>query len=423
MIILLAFLIIVGFRYWLRSLNLSHLKRHGHTVPPELEGEVDPALLARMSDYTVENSRLGLLESVVDNIVLLLFLFWGYLAVYDRWIAALTPSFLWGGVAFFLVLQFAQTVLGIPFSLCRNFLIEKKYGFNAMTPGLWFTDLLKSLAIGTVITGIVVLTALAIVKASPAWWWFWVWLFLLGFGVFMMYIAPYVIEPLFFKFKPLAVEGLEGRIKAVMEKAGLTVSKVFQVDASRRSRHSNAYFTGIGRVKRIVLFDTLLQQMSSDEIIAVLAHEVGHWKKKHVLKRIVLTEAIAFAGLFAASLLVRGDILPALFGMAGLSFAAKLVLLGFLASLATFPLTPLSSALSRRHERESDRFAEELTGMPEAMASALVKLSKENLANLHPHPFYAKFYYSHPPVVERIRELGVRTGTPREEETTGERHA
>ena len=404
-IILLLFVLVVAFRYVLRSLNLSHLKIHGHIVPPEFAGAVDPALLARMSDYTVENSRLNLLESIFDSILLLIFLFWGFLALYDQWITTLTPSFLWGGVLFVLVLQFAQTVLGIPFSLYRTFRIENKYGFNTMTPRLWITDLLKSLAIGTVITVIVVLAALAMVQASPQWWWFWVWLFLLAFGIFMMYIAPYVIEPLFFKFEPLSVEGLEERIKSVMEKAGLKVSRVFQVDASRRSRHSNAYFTGIGKVKRIVLFDTLLQQMSADEIIAVLAHEVGHWKMKHVLKRIVLTEAMAFVGLFVASRLVQGDLLPSLLGMSDLSFFAKLVVLGFLSSLVMFPLTPLFSALSRRHERESDRFAEELTGMPDAMASALVKLSKENLANLHPHPLYAKFYYSHPPVVERVRAL------------------
>jgi len=293
----------------------------------------------------------------------------------------------------------------VPFSLYRTFRLEAKYGFNTMTIRLWLTDLLKSLAIGTVIAVIVVLAALAIVQASPAWWWFWVWLFLLAFGILMLYLAPTVIEPLFFKFEPLSIEGLEDRIKAVMAKAGLTVSRVFQVDASRRSRHSNAYFTGIGKVKRIVLFDTLLQQMSQDEIIAVLAHEVGHWKKKHVLKRIVAMQAASFAGLFVASRLVEGGTLPDLLGLGQLSFYAKVVILSFLGSLVMFPLTPLFSALSRRHERESDRFAVELTGMSDAMASALVKLSKENLANLHPHPLYAKFYYSHPPVVERIREL------------------
>jgi STE24 endopeptidase len=299
----------------------------------------------------------------------------------------------------------AQTVIGIPFSIYRNFRIENRYGFNTMTPKLWFADLVKGLLIGAVITSVAVLGALWLVTWSPGLWWLWVWLFFLIVSVFLMYISPFVIEPLFFKFEPLSVEGLEDRIRALMEKAGLRVSRVFQVDASRRSRHSNAYFTGIGRVKRIVLFDTLLQQMTQDEVLAVLAHEVGHWKKKHVLKRLVMTEAMAFCGLLIAYWLVQGDRLPGLLSLSGASFFAKVSILGFLSSIALFPLTPLFSYLSRKDERESDRFALELTGNGEAMASALVKLSKENLSNLHPHPLYAAFYYSHPPVVERIRAL------------------
>jgi STE24 endopeptidase len=248
-------------------------------------------------------------------------------------------------------------------------------------------------------------TALNLIEASPSWWWLWVWAFLLVFGIFVMYISPYVIEPLFFKFEPVKAEGLEEKIRLLMERAGLKVSRVFQVDASRRSKHSNAYFTGIGRVKRIVLFDTLIQQMSQNEILAVLAHEVGHWKKRHVLKRIVLTETFAFLGLFVTYHLINWDELPALIGMDQASFFARVLIVGFLSNLATFPFTPLFSSLSRRDEREADGFASDLTGNPEAMASALVKLSRENLSNLHPHPLYAKFYYSHPPVVERIRSL------------------
>ncbi len=409
--LLVVFVVISAIRYWLRSLNLSYLKRHGHTVPPEFEGAVDPAVLSKISDYTLENSRFGLIESAIDTVILLLFLFGGWLAVYDRWVASLTPSFLWGGVVFLLVLQVGQMILGIPFSLYRNFRIENRYGFNTMTFRTWLSDLLKSLIVGSVIAVIMALAVLAIVQGSPRWWWLWVWLFLLVFGIFLMYISPYVIEPLFFKFRPLAVEGLEERIRAVMQKAGLRVSRVFQVDASRRSRHSNAYFTGIGRVKRIVLFDTLLQQMNQDEIVAVLGHEVGHWKKKHVLKRMVMTEAMAFAGLFIASRLVPTEVLPDLIGMSGLSFYGKMVVLGFLTSIVMFPLTPLFSSRSRRDERESDRFAVELTGDAGSLASALVKLSKENLANLHPHPWYAAFYYSHPPVVERIRSLRQEPGS------------
>ncbi len=404
-IVLLLYLAILSFGYRLRYLNLSYLRLHGHTVPPEFEGAVDPATLARISDYTVENSRFGLIESVFDNIVLITFLFGGLLGVYDRWVSSLTGSFLGNGILFALILAAAQTVLGIPWSLYHNFRIENKHGFNTMTWKIWFTDLVKGLVIGSVISTVMVLGALLLITWSPGLWWLWVWLFFLVVSIFLMYISPVLIEPLFFKFEPLKVEGLEARIRTLMEKAGLRVSRVFQVDASKRSKHSNAYFTGIGRVKRIVLFDTLLAQMSQEEILAVLGHEVGHWKKKHVLKRIIMTEAMAFCGLYLAFRLLRADWLPGLVGLDDASFYARVVILGFLSSIVMFPLTPLWSFLSRRDERESDRFAVELTGDAPAMASALVKLSKENLSNLHPHPLYAAFYYSHPPVVERIRIL------------------
>jgi len=220
-----------------------------------------------------------------------------------------------------------------------------------------------------------------------------------------MYISPYVIEPLFFKFEPVQTEGLEEEIRALMGKAGLKVSSVFQVDASKRSRHSNAYFSGIGRVKRIVLFDTLLESMNKSEILAVLAHEVGHWKKKHVLKRIILTETVALGTIFVACKLLAWEGLPGVIGLQGGSFYVRLAVLGFLGSLVMFPLTPALSLLSRKHEWQADRYACKLTGRPLDLASALVRLSKENLANLHPHPLYAAFYYSHPPVVQRIGKL------------------
>lgn len=404
-ILFFAYLIVLGTGYRLSYLNLSYLKAHGHTVPPEFEGVIDPVSLRRISDYTVENNRVGLLESLIGNILIAVFLFGGLLGAYDRWIASLSGSFLLGGGLFVLVLLLGETLLNVPFSLYKNFKIENQYGFNTMTVRLWLSDFFKSTLISLVLGAAVVIIALAIIQASPAWWWLWVWAFLLCFGIFVMYISPYVIEPLFFKFGPLKVEGLEEKIRTLLERAGLKVSRVFQVDASRRSRHSNAYFTGIGRVKRIVLFDTLIQQMSEDEILAVLAHEVGHWKRRHVLKRIIQTEAMAFCGLFLAFHLLSWEGLPRLIGLTNASLYARMIIVGFLGSLVLFPFTPLFSFLSRRDERSADRFASELTQRPDAMASALVKLSRENLSNLHPHPLYAKFYYSHPPVVERIRSL------------------
>jgi len=403
--LLFAFLIVIGTGYRLKYLNLSYLKAHGHTVPPEFEGVIEPAALRRISDYTVENSRVGLIESLMNNIVLVVFLFGGLLGIYDHWIGSLSGSFIWRGLLFFLVLLMAGTLIDIPFSLYRNFKIENRYGFNTMTMRLWLSDLFKSTVISLVLGSSVVIIVLGIIQYSPAWWWLWVWAFLLLFGVFVMYITPFVIEPLFFKFEQIKVEGLEEKIRSLMERAGLKVSRVFQVDASRRSRHSNAYFTGIGRVKRIVLFDTLVEQMSQDEILSVLAHEVGHWKKRHVLKHMIQSETMAFCGLFLAFHLLSWEGLPRLTGLPDASFYARTVIVGFLGSLALFPFTPLFSYLSRRDEREADRFASELTRRPDAMASALVKLARENLSNLHPHPLYAKFYYSHPPVVERIRSL------------------
>lgn len=409
-LLLVAYLVTLSIGYWLKYLNLVYLKQHATSVPSEFEGIVDSGLLKRISQYTFENSRVGIMESVTGNIFLLLLVFGGLLGAYDHWIASMTRSFIGGGVLFFLIVLFVETLMGIPFSLYRNFKVESRYGFNTMPLRLWFSDFIKSMAISSILGTIVIVCALTIVRSSPLWWWLWVWAFFLIFGIFMMYLAPYVIEPLFFKFAPVKVEGLEEKIKLLLERAGIRVSRVYQVDASRRSRHSNAYFTGIGRVKRIVLFDTLIEQMKQDEILAVLAHEVGHWKKRHVLKRIIITEMAAFAGLFIAYHLLQWDGLPSIIGSGPLSFYAKVIVVGFLGSLAMFPLTPFFSFLSRKDEHEADRFASVLTGNSAALANALIKLSRDNLSNLHPHPLYAKFYYSHPPVVERIRELrGQRT--------------
>lgn len=390
---------------WLWALNLRHLKRHGETVPPAFAGAVDPEVLRRTSAYTLAQSRLGLVESLFGAALTVAFLFGDLLPIYDRWIGSLSPSFVVPGLIFFLGLQLAQTLLDIPFSLYRNFVLEARFGFNVMSGRLWLTDRVKSTLLSLVLMGLLTAGALTIIQASPERWWLWVWGFVALVTLFLMYLSPYVIEPLFYKFEPVRDEELKGRIEVLMAKAGLQVSRVQQVDASRRSRHSNAYFTGIGRVKRIVLFDTLLAQMSADEILAILAHEAGHWKKGHIRRRLWSAELLSLAAFFLAWWLLGWGGLPQLLRLEQASFFAQVVILGFLGSLVSFPLTPLGSWLSRRHERQADRFAVELTGEPVALASALVKLGKENLANLHPHPLYAWFHYSHPPVVERVRVL------------------
>lgn len=389
----------------LDALNLRHLRLHGGEVPPAFEGAVDAAILARTAEYTVARNRVGLVESVVGAIGVVLFFFAGLLPAYDRWIAGMAGTFIGEGILFLLGILLARTLLDIPFSLYRTFRLEKRFGFNTSTPKLWVSDLVKSTLLSLVLSGVVAAAALWLVQASPRLWWLWVWIFLALFTLLLMYVSPVLIEPLFFKFEPLRRQGLEEEVRETMARAGVKVSRVFQVDASRRSRHSNAYFTGMGRVKRIVLFDTLLEQMGDGEIIGVLAHEIGHWKLKHILRRLLTVQATTLAALWLAHRLIGWDGLPSLVGAGEASFAARATILIFLGGLATFPLTPMGSALSRRHEWQADRFAVDLTGRPGDLASALVKLARENLANLHPHPLYAWFHYSHPPMAERVMRL------------------
>jgi STE24 endopeptidase len=400
------FAVISAFTYWLRHINLRHLKHHGNKVPEGFEDAIDADKLQSSSAYTLDSSRLGLWDSLFDNALLIIFLFGGLLAAYDRFVCSLSTSPIISAILFFLLLSWASTLLGIPFDLYGTFRIEARYGFNTTSPRIWLTDFLKSQAIGSLLLAFLIAVVFWLIGWSPQRWWLWVWGFMAVFSLFMMFISPYLIEPLFNKYEPVTKEGLEEDIRVMMEKAGLKIGKVQQMDASKRSRHSNAYFTGIGRVKRIVLYDTLIKQMSHEEIVAVLAHEIGHWKKGHIWKRLLWAEIMALAGALLSFKLLAWPGLPGMLGLpVETSLPAKMVVLGFLASLALFPLGPFSAWRSRRHEREADRFAADLTGRPQDLAAALVKMSAENLSNLFPHPFYAAFYYSHPPTVERVQLL------------------
>jgi STE24 endopeptidase len=266
-------------------------------------------------------------------------------------------------------------------------------------------DLIKSLILNTLLLGFLLYVLLWLIRVLPDLWWLAGWGFFLFFSIFLLYISPYVIEPLFNKFKPMENTSLEGQIKEIMARVGLQINRVFSMDASKRSSHSNAYFTGIGHVKRIVLFDTLLANHVDDEIIAILAHEAGHWKKKHILKMLVFSQTIGLFGFYLAYKLTAGDVLADVFMLDISTIYAKLLLVVFIGTLVFFPLRPLMAYISRRHEIEADNFALQLTGTPGPMADALIKLGKDNLANLHPHPLYAAVYYSHPPMAQRVKRI------------------
>jgi STE24 endopeptidase len=412
-VLLVIYILIVIFGYWMKFLNLGHLKKFGHIIPEPFEGHIDGELLKKTSDYTVEYSRFGYFSSIFDNIIFIAFMFGGIFVWYNNWIVSWQFSFILAGIFFFLIISIVSTLLDIPFDLYSTFKIENKYGFNTTTPKIWITDFIKSFVISLFLMFVLGGIGFWLIKVSPVYWWIWLWAFFLAFSLFFMYISPYVIEPLFNKFTPITeYEGLEEKIRAMFEKVGIKVSRVFQIDASKRSKHSNAYFTGIGKVKRIILYDTLLQKMTYDEILAVLAHEAGHWKKKHIMKRIILSEIFGFIGIYISFRILQTNWLTNLFNIEPSqsyidvsTFFAKLIILGFIGSIISFPFTPIGSFFSRKQERQADQMSVNLTGSPDGLVSALIKLSKDNLSNLHPHPLYAKLYYSHPPIVDRLSNL------------------
>lgn len=380
------------------------MRTHGYTIPPEFEEISNKEFLKKTQDYEAEKARLGIASSLFSNVIIIAFIFGGALDIYNSWVSSLNLSFAVSGWIFFILLIYADEALSIPFSIYGTFKIEKRYGFNTMTLRLWISDFVKSLIISTVLMSLLLFAALLLIQWSPNYWWFLVWSFLFAYGIFFIYISPYVIEPLFNKFTPVEDDKLKERIAELAEKAGIHLSRVLKIDASRRSRHTNAYFTGIGRTKRIVLYDTLLEGMSHDEIISVLAHEIGHWKKSHLLKMMAAFELFSLAGLYISFMLIQGDMLLNLFHINTDTLFVKFFLLGFLADIF-LPAGPLAAAFSRRHEREADRVSYELTRDADGMVNALIKLSKENLSNLYPHPLYAALYYSHPPILERIRYI------------------
>lgn len=388
----------------LEFLNLKRLNERWGEVPPGFEGHIDGDSLARSREYTIENARLAMAEKLAGSIAALVFVLF-LLKPYDRWIASLGGGFIASGAVFFMLLLFAEALVSAPLAFWRVFRIERKFGFSAMTPGLWAADLAKSIAISSALAFFFICAALWIVSLSPGLWWFWIWVLFLGFTIFMMYVSPHLIEPLFNRFDEVEDPGLRDGIREALQKAGIRAGKVLKVDASRRTSHTNAYFTGIGSVKRIVLYDTLLKKLGTEEIISVLAHEAGHWRGRHLLKGLMAAALIGFAALYISHRVIETGLLARALGFEGASFYAHIVLLGLLASIAAFYFIPIFAWLSRRRERGADRFAAEITGDPSSMASALIKLSRDNLSNLHPHPLYAAFHYSHPPVAERVWEL------------------
>jgi STE24 endopeptidase len=394
-----------GTQVFLNWLNISYLHRHGSIVPRVFQDTVGQEELKKISSYTVDFSQFDTMATLVGQALSLVILLSGFLPWLEKMIRQRGGGMIIGGLIFFAILSMLTTLFRIPFNLYETFVIEERYGFNTKTLSIWLSDWVKSTAILAILGGLLLGLLLILVIHVGNTWWVWAWMLVGGFELLMLWLFPVVIAPLFNKFELIENQSLEERIRTLMEKVGLRIKGVFKVDASKRSKHTNAYFTGIGRTKRIVLFDTLLGSHTEEEILAILAHEVGHWKKRHILKQLILVEIFSFIVFYSVAKFLKWPLIYHTFGFREPIPYSGLFLIGALLSPLGYFIQPLGSAISRRFEREADDFAKELMEMAEPMRSALKRLATDNLANLTPHPLYAWFYYSHPPLVERISRL------------------
>jgi STE24 endopeptidase len=407
--LLLAFLALFLLRsvtqFYLHRLNLGYLRRYGTTVPVVFQDTVNQETLKKISAYTIDSDRFHTVAGLVHQAFTLVVLLSGFLPWLMKTIRSLRFGLMIEGLVFFALLSLLANLSRLPFGLYDTFVIEERYGFNRMTLRMWISDYLKSMVILFVLGGLVLWLFLTLLIHGGKTWWIWAWMLVGGFELMMLWLYPVVIAPLFNKFEPIENLGLVTRIRNLMEQVGLRVKTVLKMDAGKRSKHTNAYFTGVGKTKRIVLFDTLLESHPEEEILAVLAHEIGHWKKRHVLKQIILLELLSFAVFYGVSRLLNWPLLYQTFGFQEPTVYVGIFLIGAVLSPLGYFAQPLESAISRRFEREADDFVLTLMKTAEPMRNALRRLASDNLANLIPHPLYTWFYYSHPPLVERIERL------------------
>jgi len=400
-----ALLLATATRIWLALRHVHHVGAHRDRVPPEFAESVPLAAHQKAADYTAARTRLGVLDALVSAAVLLAFTLGGGLQwLFDAWAKVVEPGGNAHGVALILSVVAITGLLDLPFSIYRTFVIEARFGFNRMTPLLFLADLAKSTAIGLALGVPLLLAVLWLMARMGGLWWLYVWLTWVGFNLLMLVAYPTLIAPLFNRFTPLADETLKERIERLLAKCGFRSKGLFVMDGSKRSSHGNAYFTGFGAAKRIVFFDTLLSRLAPAEVEAVLAHELGHFKRHHVWKRV--------AWLFLASLgflAVLGWLIGEPWFYRGLgvereSTALALVLFFMVVPVFTFLLAPIGSLYSRRHEYEADAYAASHASAAD-LVRALVKLYQDNAATLTPDPVHSAFYDSHPPAALRIARL------------------
>lgn len=398
-------------KFYLASRQIRHVARHRGAVPAAFADTISLDAHQKAADYTIAKARFGMLETAFAAAVLLGWTLLGGIDALNQALAG-SPLAAWGALAPQLALLAAfgliSGVLDLPFTLYSTFRIEERFGFNKMSFKLWLADLMKSTLVGLVIGLPIVALILWLMGSAGRLWWLWAWGAWMGFNLLVLVLYPTVIAPMFNKFKPLEDEALKARVTALMQRCGFAAKGLFVMDGSKRSAHANAYFTGFGAAKRVVFYDTLLKQLSPGEVDAVLAHELGHFKHKHIIKRIVSMFAMSLAGFallgwlssqvwFYTGLGVRPN-------LNGANDALALLLFLLVVPLFSFFISPLFAQFSRKHEFEADAYAVAQTDGRD-LQSALLKLYQDNASTLTPDPVFVKFYYSHPPASERLGRM------------------
>ena len=396
---------------WLSRLNQRHVRAHANEVPPEFREIIDEPTYRRSVDYTLAKSRFGEIAGAFDFLLLIAVLFSGALPwAFGKFTANFGTS-VWAMASFLLVTGIALSVLALPFAWYAQFKLEERFGFNTTTMKTWVVDRVKGFLLALLLGYPLLALVLKLIEWTGANWWLWAAAVVIAFQLLLLLIAPAIIMPLFNKFTPLPEGALRGRLFALAQHTNFPTRSIDVMDGSKRSRHSNAFFTGFGRFRKIVLFDTLIAQLNEPELESVLAHEIGHYKKRHVLKLLGVSIAGVFVAFAAIAWLARQQWFYRAFGFehqagfAAANVVPALLLFGLLAGAILFWLAPFINSWSRRFEYEADAFARATMGEAQSLVQALRKLSKKNLSNLTPHPLYSGFYYSHPTLLEREHAL------------------
>ena len=409
----LALLSSLAIKYWLLTRQNKHVSLHRPSVPSAFASVISLPDHQKAADYTLAKSKVALWDLALETFLLLAWTLLGGLNALNQMLLQVLGPGLWQEVCVILCFMAMGALINLPLSWYQTFVIESKFGFNNSTLKLWLVDLLKATLLGAVIGIPLISVILWVMQSGGFYWWIWAWAILVGFQLLMIWIAPNYLMPLFNKFTPLEDESLKARISQLMDRSGFKAKGFFVMDGSKRSAHSNAFFTGIGSSKRVVFFDTLLKQLSADEMEAVLAHELGHFKHKHIVKMMAINFLTTLLGFAALGWIMQQTwfytglgVTPNLgLGDAPHNNALALLLFTLVVPLVSFLLSPISSARSRSQEFESDAYAMQQANA-NALKSALLKLYQDNASTLTPDPWFVRFYYSHPPASERLSRMG-----------------